>query len=47
VTVGLTWSDGSIFERTEIKSARHAARERELDPTPTDTSDDVDDDDGR
>ena len=26
----LTWPDGSIFAKTEIKSAQHAAREREL-----------------
>jgi hypothetical protein len=26
----LTWPDGSIFSFTEIKSAAHAAREREL-----------------
>jgi len=30
VTVGLTWPDGHIFERTEIKSKAHGAREREL-----------------
>ena len=26
----LIWPDGSIFSRTEIRSAQHAAREREL-----------------
>ena len=30
VAAGLIWPDGSIFSRTEIKSAAHAAREREL-----------------
>jgi len=30
VAANLTWPDGSIFSRTEIKSAEHAAREREL-----------------
>jgi hypothetical protein len=30
IGAGLTWPDDSIFSRTEIKSAAHAAREREL-----------------
>jgi hypothetical protein len=30
ILVGLTWPDGSIFARTEIKSSQHAALEREL-----------------
>lgn len=30
VAVGLIWPDGWIFERTEIKSKAHAARERAL-----------------
>ena len=30
VTAGLTWPDGNIFTRTEIKSRAHAQREREL-----------------
>jgi len=30
VAVGLTWPDGHIFGRTEIKSKAHAASEREL-----------------
>lgn len=30
VAIGLTWPDGHFFERTEIKSNAHAAREREL-----------------
>ena len=30
ILAGLTWPDGSIFARTEIKSLQHAAREREL-----------------
>jgi hypothetical protein len=32
VAVGLTWPDGHAFGRTELKSARQRARERELDP---------------
>lgn len=32
VEVGLTWRDGSLFSRTEIKSADMVARERALDP---------------
>lgn len=39
VAVGLTWPDGHIFEKTEIKSEQHRRRERELDPSkapPTD-----------
>lgn len=28
IAVGLTWPDGSLFARTEIKSKDHAARER-------------------
>tara|TARA_R110002072_G_scaffold237139_1_gene394625 strand:- start:222 stop:566 length:345 start_codon:yes stop_codon:yes gene_type:complete len=28
VSAGLTWPDGSFFEKTEIKSAKHAAKER-------------------
>ena len=32
VAVGLTWPDGHTFEKTEIKSRAHAARERELEP---------------
>jgi hypothetical protein len=35
VAVGLTWPDGWIFERTEIKSKAHAARERELERRKT------------
>ena len=31
VEVGLTWRDGSLFSRTEIKSADMVARERALD----------------
>ena len=30
ISAGLTWPDGSIFARTEIKSKAHAQREREL-----------------
>jgi hypothetical protein len=30
VEVGLTWPDGNFFERTEIKSTKHAAREKKL-----------------
>lgn len=30
VKAGLIWPDGSRFSRTEIKSAEHAEREREL-----------------
>jgi len=30
----LIWPDGSVFGRTEIKSASHAARERELEQRP-------------
>jgi hypothetical protein len=30
IAAQLIWPDGSIFSRTEIKSAAHAAREREL-----------------
>ena len=30
ILANLTWADGSIFSRTEIKSHEHAAREREL-----------------
>lgn len=33
VAVGLTWPDGHVFEKTEIKSEEHRRRERELDPT--------------
>lgn len=36
VNVGLTWLDGSVFNRTEIKSREHALRERELDPEAPD-----------
>lgn len=32
VAVGLTWPDGHVFERTEIKSKALAERQRELDP---------------
>ncbi|HTO53054.1 MAG TPA: hypothetical protein VMR50_06665 [Myxococcota bacterium] len=37
VQSGLTWPDGSIFARTEIKTKAHAARERALDPTRRDS----------
>ena len=30
VQAGLTWPDGHFFERTEVKSAEHAALERSL-----------------
>ncbi|MCE9522310.1 MAG: hypothetical protein K8S25_07755 [Alphaproteobacteria bacterium] len=30
VAVGLTWPDGHVFERTEIKSKADAARERDF-----------------
>lgn len=30
IATGLIWPDGSIFARTEIKSARHARAEHEL-----------------
>lgn len=30
VNAGLTWPDGSIFSKTEIKSSAHALREQEL-----------------
>ncbi len=30
VAVGLTWSDGSVFEQTEIKSNEHAEREQQI-----------------
>jgi hypothetical protein len=30
VQAGLTWPDGSIFARTEIKSRAHRQREREF-----------------
>ena len=30
VIAGLTWPDGTLFTRTEIKSRAHAQREREL-----------------
>ena len=33
VTVGLTWPDGDLFARTEIKSRVHAELERQLDST--------------
>lgn len=33
VSVGLTWPDGHIFSRTEIKSEAQSQRERELDPS--------------
>jgi hypothetical protein len=39
VNVGLTWPDGSLFSRTEIKSREHALRERQLDPEPSDEED--------
>lgn len=33
VTVGLTWPDGHVFGKTEIKSKSHVQREHELDPS--------------
>ncbi len=36
VAVGLTWPDGHVFGRTEIKSKAQQARERELDPPEPD-----------
>ena len=33
VAVGLTWPEGHIFSRTEIKSVDHARREQQLDST--------------
>ncbi len=38
VSVGLTWPDGHLFGRTEIKSKDHAARERAFDSS-VDSSD--------
>jgi len=32
VAVGLTWPDGHVFGKTEIRSKAQQARERELDP---------------
>jgi hypothetical protein len=36
VAVGLTWPEGHLLGRTEIKSAEQAQRERELDPPAPD-----------
>ncbi len=33
VNVGLTWPDGHVFSRTEVKTKALASREQELDPT--------------
>lgn len=40
VSVGLTWPDGHIFGKTEIKSEAQSQRERELDPVEPPVNDD-------
>ena len=40
VSVGLTWPDGHIFSKTEIKSKTQSQRERELDPPDQEAVDD-------
>jgi len=41
VQVGLTWPDGSLFGRTEIKSARMIGRERAFEREAEQTSGDL------